>query len=78
MYYTKLKKWYYRKLAKHRLIGRYEYLNEVNNILEEYITSRILLGGSTEFLNKSRNDLVAKQQEIKETEKMAEFLKNLK
>jgi len=74
----KLKKWYYRRLAKWRLIRRYEYLNEVNSILEEYITSRILLGGSAEFLGKSRNDLVQKQNELKETEKMVDFLKSLK
>lgn len=65
-------------VAKMRLIHRYRYLIEVNKILEEYITSRILAGGSAEFLAKSRNDLVAKQNEIKETEKMVEFLKSIK
>lgn len=65
-------------MAKGRLIRRYEYLNEVNKILEEYITDRIMGGGSTEFLNKSRNDLVTKQNEIKETEKMVAFLKGIK
>lgn len=65
-------------MAKRRLISRYEYLNEVNAILEEYITERILSGGSAEFLGKSRSDLIAKQQEIKETEKMVDFLKRIK
>lgn len=73
--FQKLKKWYYRTYAKYRLIWRYEYLNEVNVILEEYITHKILLGGSADFLAKSRSDLVQKQQEIKETDKMVEFLK---
>lgn len=65
-------------MAKWRLIWRYEYLNEVNKILEEYLTSKILQGGSADFLGKSRNDLVQKQNEIKETEKMVEFLHSLK
>lgn len=73
-----MKEKYYRWLAKWRLIKRYEYLNQVNRILEEYITDRILAGGSAEFLNKSRTDLVAKQGEIRETDKMVEFLKKLK
>lgn len=74
----KLKQKYHRKLAKWRLIWRYEYLIQVNGILEEYLTQRILAGGSAEFLGKSRSDLVAKQQEIKETEKMVEFLRSIK
>ena len=68
----------YRWMAKSRLIRRYKYLNEVNKILEEYITERILAGGSSDFLGKSRSDLVAKQNEIKETEKMVAFLKGIK
>ena len=74
---NKLKKWYYRKLAKFRLIHRYEYVNEVNRILEEYLTEKILEGGSSEFLNKGRADLVNKQNEIKETDKMVVFLKKI-
>lgn len=76
--FTKIKKWFYRRLAKRRLINRYEYLNEVNGILEEYITEKIISGGSADFLAKSRSDLVQKQNEIKETEKMVVFLKHLK
>lgn len=74
----KLRFSYYYWLGKRRLIHRYEYLNQVNNILEKYITEKILQGGSTEFINKARNDLIAKQGEIKETASMVEFLKNLK
>ena len=71
------RQWIYRWLAKKRLVKRYEYLNEVNKIMESYITRRILDGGSQEFLTKSRSDLVNKQNEIKETEKMVEFIRNL-
>jgi len=71
------RQWFYRWLAKGRLVRRYEYLNEVNKILEGYITKKILDGGSQEFLTRSRQDLVNKQNEIRETEKMVEFLRNL-
>lgn len=68
----------YRWFAKRRLIRRYEYLIQVNTILEEFITKKILDGGSSDFLGKMRSDLVAKQNEIKETQKMVDFLKGLK
>lgn len=76
--WNKIKIKYYRWKARFTLIRRYEYLNEVNAILEEYLTQRILGGGSAEFLGKSRSDLIAKQNEIKETQNMVHFLKNLK
>jgi hypothetical protein len=76
--YQNIKNRYYRWLAKTRLIHRYDYLNQVNIILEEYLTEKLLQGGSTEFLNKGRQDLVAKQNEIKETGAMVEFLKRIK
>lgn len=73
-----LKKKYYRWKARFTLTRRYEYLNEVNNILEEYITAKILEGGNEQFLTKGRQDLINKQAEIKETSKMIEFLRALK
>lgn len=73
-----LNKKFNRWLAKRRLASRYLYLNEVNKLLEEYLTQRIIAGGSSEFINKSRTDLTAKQHEIKETEKMVAFFKNVK
>lgn len=76
--YQFLKKKYYRWKAKFTLIRRYEYLNEVNAVLEEYITDKILQGGSQEFLAKGRQDLINKQAEIRETTKMVEFLKKIK
>jgi hypothetical protein len=76
--FQSLKEFYYRKAAARRLIGRYEYLIEVDKILEEYITSKILQGGSQEFITKSRTELVQKQNEIRETKKMVDFLKSIK
>lgn len=68
---------FYRRLARWRLVRRYRYLNEVNKIMEEYLTDRIMGGGSVEFVTKSRQELVTKQNEIKETEKMILFLRAL-
>lgn len=76
--YQNLKKKYYRWKAKSTLIRRYEYLIEVNTVLEEYITAKILEGGSQEFLTKGRQDLISKQAEIRETTKMVEFLRKVK
>lgn len=66
---------YYHWLAKRRLTGQYRYLNAVNDLLEKYITDRILNGGSSEFISKGRTDLVNKQKEIKENQNFIEFLK---
>jgi hypothetical protein len=76
--YQNLKSRYYRWLAKRRLISRYDYLIEVDKILEEYITERILSGGSDEFLKKGREDLLGKQNSINEQKNMIAFLKKLK
>lgn len=76
--FKKLKKLYYRWKARTTLIHRYEYLNEVNDILEKYITQKILEGGSQEFLTKGRQDLISKQSEIRETTKMIDFLYKVK
>ena len=76
--YRKIKKLYYRKLAKFRLIHRYEYLDEVNGILEEYLTSKLLNGDSQEFLAHGRSELTKKQAENRETRSMLAFLKKVK
>jgi hypothetical protein len=54
------------------------YLNEVNKLLEEHLTGKILQGGSSEFLNKARTDLLSKQGEIKVNEEFIEFVKKTK
>lgn len=73
-----MKQIFYRRLAKWRLVRRYEYLTEVNKILEEYLTKKILQGGSQEFLSKGRADLIKNQNETKENRNFVEFLKKLK
>ena len=74
-----IKERYYRWLAKRRLINRYGgYLKEVNKILEEYITDKLIQGGSSEFMEKGRQELINKQSEIKENDKFVDFLKKLR
>jgi hypothetical protein len=51
---------------------------EVNKVLEEYLTEKLLRGGSNEFMAKGRADLANKQSEIKETTAMVEFLRRNK
>lgn len=74
----KFKKWYLRRKAKNKLVKQYEYLVEVNTLLEEYITEKILTGGSQEFITKGRQNLITKQSEIKENLSFLEFLAKVK
>lgn len=74
----KLKQWYLRRKAKRKLIRQYEYLVEVNTILEEYITDKILLGGSAKFIEDGRKNLIQKQGEIRENKTFLEFLAKVK
>jgi hypothetical protein len=69
----KIYSWY----ARRKLIGRYRYLNEVNKILEQYLTQRIMTGGSQEFVSTARKDLGSKQGEIKENQNFINFLKGI-
>lgn len=68
---------FYRWLAKGRLVRRYKYLKEVNNLLEEYQTTRILEGGSEEFKAQTRANLVGLQKDTKEYENLIRFLNSI-
>ena len=70
--------WYLRRKAKRKLQKQYKYLVEVNTLLEEYITSKILQGGSQQFIDKGRQNLIQKQAELKENKTFLEFLAQLK
>lgn len=76
--YTNLRKSFFRLKAKRTLRKQYEYLVEVNAILEEYLTEKLLQGGSQEFMAKGRADLATKQAELKTNLEFIEFLKRLK
>lgn len=67
-----------RKLAIWRLIRRYKYLIEVDKVMEEFVTQTILEGGSDEFMNASRKQLLALQGEIKSKERLLGFLRGIK
>lgn len=74
--FNQLKKKYLRHKAKRTLKKQYEYLIEVNAILEEYLTEKLLQGGSQEFMAKGRADLANKQSELKTNLEFIEFLNN--
>lgn len=76
--FKKLKQKYYRFKAKRKLTKQYEYLVEVNTLLEEYITQKILTGGSTKFIEEGRKNLITKQAEIRENNSFLEFLSKVK
>lgn len=57
---------------------QYEYLVEVNTLLEEYITQKILTGGSSKFIEDGRKNLITKQSEIRENKSFLEFLSKVK
>ena len=70
-----MKKKYNRWLARRRLINRYDYLIEVNKLMEEYTLSVILRGGSPEMLKTARDNLSKLRGEIVEQEAILVFLK---
>ena len=70
-----MKKKYNRWLARRRLINRYDYLIEVNKLMEEYTLSVILRGGSPETIKTARDNLSKLRGEIVEQEAMLVFLK---
>ncbi len=76
--YKQFKEWFYRTKARRTLINRYEYLHEVDALLEEYLTSKLLRGGSEEFISKGRNDLANKQAEMRENSSFVSFLRSQK
>jgi len=70
-----LKQKFYRFKAKWSLINRYEYLNEVDKLMEDYQVQQILRGGSDEFISKSRQQLSESQSRIREQQKLVDFLR---
>ena len=73
--FNNLKKKYLRRKAKNKLKEQYEYLVEVNTLLEEYLTEKLLEGGDAEFMAKGRSDLAKKQSELKTNVEFIKFLK---
>lgn len=69
---------YLRWLAKWRLVRRYKYLIEVDRLMEEFTTRTILEGGSEEFKQASRKQLITLQGDIKSKQRLLEFLQNTK
>ena len=74
----KLKEKYLRRKARRKLVHQYEYLAQVDVLLEDYMTQKILQGGSDEFMAKGRSNLATKQQEMRTNTEFLNFLKNTK
>lgn len=77
MQYRDLKQRFNRRLALWRLIHKYEYVLEVEKLLEEYVMAKLLEGGGEEFMNKGRQELASQQVKVRETEKMLNYFRAL-
>lgn len=51
---------------------------EVDHLLEDYLSSNLLKGGSDEFMKVGRQNLIKKQQEIKTNGEFINFLQTYK
>jgi len=76
--FKNLKKKYLRRKARLKLKEQYEYLVEVNTILEEYLTEKLLGGGDEKFMAKGRSDLSTKQSELRTNKEFIQFLNRIK
>lgn len=75
--YQRLKEKYLRNKARRKLISQYEYVLEVDKIMEEYLTEKLIQGGSDEFMAKGRADLANSQQKVKTDSEFIQFLKRI-
>lgn len=76
--YKKFRKWYLRRKARLKLINQYEYMNEVDTLLEEDATEKILTGGNTQYIERGRKNLIEIQQRLAANKAFVEFLRNTK
>jgi len=74
----KFKKWKLRRKARLKLISQYEYMNEVDTLLEEDATAKILVGGSSQFIEQGRKNLIEIQKRLAANKAFVEFLKKVK
>lgn len=77
MKYRDLKEKFNRRLALWRLIHKYEYVLEVEKLLEEYVMAKLLEGGGEEYMTKGRQELASQQVKVRETEKMLNYFREL-
>lgn len=76
--FNELRRKYLRGRARRKLIHQYQYVQEVNRIMEEYMTAQLLKGGSDEFMAKGRSDLAKTQNDLKVNKEFISFLQNLR
>lgn len=77
MKYREVKEKFNRKRALWNLIHKYEYVLEVEKLLEDYVMSKLLEGGSEEYMNVGRKELASQQAKVRETEKMLNYFREL-
>lgn len=75
--YLQFKERFNRRLAIWRLVHRYEYLLEVEKLMEEYVMAKLLDGGSDEYMQAGRQELAGQQAKVRETTKMLNYLRSL-
>ena len=76
--YNTIKVKYLQWKARHKLLSQYEYVTEVNKIMEDYFTEKLLSGGSADFMKRGRESLLEAQAEIKKNTEFIRFLKEHK
>lgn len=69
---------YNRILAKWRLKEKHKYLIEVYKLMQEFTTQTILDGGSPEFTQKARAQLISLQNDEKSSQRLLDFLRKTK
>jgi hypothetical protein len=74
---TQARAWILRKRAVRDLIKQNRYAIEVERIMEQFATNRILSGESPDARNQSRNVLVKHQQTIRVKSDFQDFLESL-
>lgn len=73
-----MKQKFYRWKAKRNLINKYNYLIEVDKLLEEYEFNKILVGGlGDKQIIKSREQLVEVKLRLESEKKFVAFLKSI-
>lgn len=72
-----IKQKYYRWKAIRKTIQRYRYLIELDKVMEEFDTWKILQGGSEKYISDGRKNLLEVQMRLAEEEKFLGFLKSL-
>lgn len=73
--YRKLRTAFLKWRAVRNTLYQYEYVAEVNKLLEDFTTKKLLQGGSAEFMKVNRENLVTIQKDMKRNNEFIEYLR---